>query len=429
MVYANNSFSLKLLQEVGQCGENEEQETFSSVTLTKQIACVALGVTAAVCAYRIKTGNSAIEPIHRFYARGMDLGRACYHACQHQHILYIINAKLKSWKQLRDLPREKPQDNFTGCSDIRKSLPPIEPAATKVVADIFARHTAKGSTLELGSNLLDENGNSYLARLLPKEHTSHLIYSDYLPNVAKNESKKTKRPYLCLDATRLHETLPAASKTNVVALNVIDTISRKRLENVVKGIHHVLKENGTMIILCDLPFDQNPLIEKFSTADNFVFPYVDGNDLGIKIISKQAVMLAARPFGEPFFQFIESLTTLPKKTRSKILFLDFAHRLQLCNILERICNPAEVQRIDHKQSYIEDLAKAITAHGGFEIIENGYFKDQEIVQGYLNHPDINVVGRDLRVPKFSYHGFNRNVPKNHVEFQSVFHAVVAKKIK
>jgi len=423
-----NSFSLmRLLQEDGQCDENEEQGTFLSVTLTKQIAFLALGTVSAFCIYKIKIRNNPNHLIQRFSTRGMELGRACYRAYQHQRTLYEIKRELETWEQLRDLYVQKPQDDSTEYGRTREMLSVIEPAATKVVTDVFTRYAARGSTLELGSNILNENGDSYFARLVSKKNLRDLSYSDYLPNVVKKESRKTQRSYRCLDATKLYETLPAASQTNVVALNVIDTISRDKLDSVVKGIHHVLRESGNMIILCDLPFDQTPLVDKFSTENNLVFPYLDGTNLGIKIIPRQALMRGAQSFGKPFVQFIESLMKLTQKKRGEVLFAAFGHRLQLCTILERVCSPEEVQRIDHKQSYIEDLTKAVTSHGGFGIVATGYFEDREIVQGGLSRPGINIVASDLRVPQFIYDGFDRNLPNNQVLIKSVFHAIVARK--
>ena len=425
MAFAISFFSLELLiRDARQYDENENQGTFPSVTLTTQIALVALGTASAFYMY---TRNNPSHLLERFYTSGMELGRACYRTYQQQCTLYEIKRELEVWKRLRDFYAQKTQDDSAGYSGARKLLSVVEPAAAKVVTGVFTRYAAKGPTLELGSNILNESGDSYFARLVPKKNLRDLSYSDYLPGIVEKESKKTNRPYICLDATRLHETLPAASKTNVVALNVIDTISRDKLDDVFKGVHHVLKENGNMIILCDLPFEQTPLIDKFSTDDNLVFPYLDGTNLGIKTIPRQALMSGAQLFGQPFIDFIDSLMELPQKKRNEVLFVTFAQGLQLCNILERICSPEEVRCIDHKQSYIEDLTNVIRSHGGFEIVANEYLEDHVIVQGRLNHPGANVVGSDLRMAQFIYDGYDHNLRENQVLVKSVFHAVVLKK--
>jgi hypothetical protein len=402
---------------LSQCLSSDEPVTSNPMKQAASIALVAIPIM-----YACRNSPS----VSRFFAKGMELGRSAYKYCS---LALMIQNELQVWEQLRDCYLEHPPRRDLGeYGRIRKSHAICEPASAKIIASIFDRYIGRGSILELGSNQLNDTGESYLARLLPKNYRKDLTYSDYLPQIVKNEKGKTKRAYLCLDASCLAENLAAASKTNVVAVNVFDTISRSKLEAVVRGIHHVLKNNGNLVVLSDLPFDQSPLIEQHSKEDNFLFFYVDGNDLGVKTIPRDVLLRRAEAFGAPFVQWIESLLGFSHQARAQILMKSMGLGFNLCSVLERICNPEEYERVDHKQSYIGAISDAIASHGGFEIVINDYLEDQEIVAGSLGSPNVNVVASDLRIPQSIRGEFVGTLRKNQVLVQSVFHTLIARKI-
>lgn len=397
-----------------QCDESEA--LFNQIVKVSAIALIGIAVVSA----------------DKFYAKGKELSRACYQAFQGVRISHTIQQELPIWKTLLGNLKLPLTNQAEMSYRRRQDTAPTLPASIELTEEIFDQYALKGPILELGSNLLNEKGESYLAQLLPAEHQKALSYSDYLPEVVKNESAKTKRSYLCLNATKLRKTLLPASQTNIVALNVIDTISRDKLARVVKGLHHSLKEGGRIVILSDLPFDQDPIFEKFSTEDNLVLPYIDGDDLGIKMIPQKVLLQRAQPFGEPFVQFLQRVMRLRKEQRARFMFWAFKLNLEigvrLHDVLEKICKPEDFQRIDHKQSYIDDLTEAFTSDGRFEILTNAYKTSQKIINASMNNGH-NVLASDLRVAKFIYPGHSPCLGKNEVLLKSVFHVMIAKKIK
>ena len=184
------------------------------------------------------------------------------------------------------------------------------------------------------------------------------------------------------------------------------------------------------MILSNLPFDQEPLIEKYSKSDNLIFPYSDGDNVGIKVISKKDLMIRAQDFGKPFVQFIESLFEMTQTVRADFMFIAFAAKVGLCEILGSICEPKFYQKIDHKESYITDLTEAFKNHGGYKIEKNGYEKTEVLLKGVrCGNRNINMIGSDLRISNLIFDGYNKDLKENEMIFSSVFHALVAKRFQ
>lgn len=442
MSLIENSLSLSKNSSITEAlEESSDSEPSISSNLINQVAIMVIGVISVMFMYRLLTRNLLIN---RVSTKGVELSRACYQKYQHFRLSNIIKNNIAAWENLLDQFKQKKslsksistkKDTSLKSSKSyqsgREHFSHVEPAAAKVILDVFTRYIPKGSVLELGSNILNENGESYLARLLPKDYLSDLKYSDYSMEIVKRERKKTRRYYLYLDATRLREVLPAASETNIVAINVMDTILRSKLNDVANETHSVLRDNGNLVILCDQPFEKTPLISKFSTEDNLLFPYIDGNNLGLQIVSKEILMRHIQSFGQPFIQFIHSLMELPQMQRANFLYSMFAicRKLKLCDVLENICKPEDYQRIDHKQSYIKDLTEAFTSHGGFEIVMNDYVEGHVLASGSIQADrNINVIGADLRIPQRVYGSFNPNLKKNEFLIKSVFHVMIVRKL-
>jgi hypothetical protein len=302
------------------------------------------------------------------------------------------------------------------------------PAAKKCINELFQKHAIKGSIVELGSNILEE-GQSYLTKLLDDKYLTDLTFSDDSKETVRLESLKTRKKYIYLDATTMEETLPVASCSNIVGINVLDTIPRDKLQDVVNGAYKALKDNGKMVVLADLLFDQEPLLKKYFAEDNLIFPYRDKNNLGIKIISKENLMKEVQKLDPQFIELMNSIFNLSSDARSKLMFLMEGYKTGLCDILSELCKPECYQKIEQKESFTTDLTEAFASHKGFRILENGYVESEILREGTIRHfPPINIIGNDLRTKGFKLEEYSLRVPMGQCMIKSVFHILIAKKL-
>lgn len=413
----------------------QKSESLTPQDLIGRMAMMTIGLVTVIFMYKLLSRGASTPLMNRVISKGLHLKESCYQAAQNFYFTVKIHQEIDIWiKILGHIHSKKNlQQSLIAESlayhKVRKAHAPVEPAAVKLIEELFVQHIQDKSILELGSNILDSSGDSYLARLLPHDYLPKLKYSDCNPEIVHHYMKgKTGKEYLQLDATCLSKTLAAASESNIVAINVFDTIARNKLDDVVKETHTVLRNGGKLVVLCDMPFNQSPLFEKYSTKDNFVMPYREGNNLGVTIVSKKALIQNAQKLDQPFVQFIQKLVEMPPSETTEFLFLILKHKLSLIKILESICEPKDYVRIDHKQSYIDDLTDAFKSHGGFDIQLNDYKESEVYTWGTVKkHPHINVVGSDLRMPEDIYGGINPTLEENKLLIKTVFHVLIAKK--
>ena len=152
----------------------------------------------------------------------------------------------------------------------------VRPGAIKLIHEIVAKHIIEGSQiLEIGSNKLDDQGFSVLGRLLPEKHLENLTYSDYIHSTVQEEAKKvkkTKSAYKLLDLRNPDEA-SHNSQDCLMALNVVDVISRKHLRKITAGASKLLKNQGRVILLADRPLEMAPQFAELSRSEDFVFPW------------------------------------------------------------------------------------------------------------------------------------------------------------
>lgn len=311
--------------------------------------------------------------------------------------------------------------------DNRQQFQILLPAAQCAIEQIFTSHVPVEPILELGSNVLNDKGESYLAELLPQAYQAQLTYSDYVPAIVQNEAKKTTRRYLQIDAKNL-KGVPASSLANIVAINVIDTIERLDLPKVIEGAFHALKPGGKMVILADRPFHQRPLLSKYSHGDNVVFPFHDRGQLGVKVITTEALKRQAAKQSQPFARFIDQLTQLPANLRTDFLFTSFAKQLDLWKVLGAICPNEECLTIDHQESFLGDLTQAVSQYPGFQQVTSQYVEALVEVPGTLRSSvPINSLFADLRSIGLVQGTHSPQVRKDHIRLGTVFHAMILQK--
>lgn len=390
------------------------QEETSNASSIYQTGLIALGAITAYLVYRPYINRMA---------------SACYQSIARRILSLFIKNTLPLWEgSLSKFKKSRLQQKEATALDtacdyaaIRQESKIVEPAAALLIKELFAKYIPQGPILELGSNLLDENGNSYLARLLPQEYLSRLTYSDCSEDVVASQKLKTNRKYLALDAAQLN----LASKTNIAAINVFDILQRNQFAQAAAGIYQGLGKNGRIAILSDMPFDQFASFNKHSTRDNFLFPTISGNDLAIKIVRKDVLINRSRPFGPEFTNFVQSVMELPQDQRTLFLCGLFFYDQSLSEILESICSKSDLQTIDHKNSYLADLKEAFEAHGGFEIVVNDFIEKEALIPRTSGTK--NTFSSDLRDGGLLSEGFNPKLKQNIMAVRTVFHVMIAKK--
>jgi hypothetical protein len=210
----------------------------------------------------------------------------------------------------------------------------------------------------------------------------------------------------------------------------MDYISRKDFPKVVEEVFTVLKPGGKIILLFDQAFDYKPLIEKYATADNFIFPFINGEDIGIKILPLKILKERACELDKSFDNFIGSLMQLPPLQRFEYFIKIFSTHNTLFKFLEDFCHTDLYEIIDHKESFTSDLNNAFAAHEGFNIIENSYHQKKLKQTGFIlgsNGDFANYCAVDLRKAQSICYENLTELPINQMCLESNFYVFVAQK--
>lgn len=269
----------------------------------------------------------------------------------------------------------------------------IQEGSKQVLKNIVEKHIPQNSKiLEIGSNALDKNGNSYLARLLPQERLKNSTYSDYISSVVSQEAPKTKRTYKWIDIRNPEQTL-SNSQDCLIAINVADVISRHDFPRFAMGAYQLLKDEGHMVILADRPIEPTPLFAKFSKEAEFAFPWIEKfNALntnasllkGVKVIPIDAIRQIFDSLGEEYKPFFDELMSLKPPQRHHFLKQSFFAGLDICQFLQLLTeNHPQCQSYDRTESYQNDVTATFKSHK-FEVLFSGYMEGSKIV----NHTDL-----------------------------------------
>ncbi len=307
----------------------------------------------------------------------------------------------------------------------RDNLRVVQPAASALMQELFTKHITQEPVLELGSHLLNEQGQSYLAELVPD---ASIIYSDYNNKIVTSESKKTIGQYIQLDATTLAGVKDSAL-TQVVALNVFDTLERNRLPDAASALYRTLKPGGKALILADLPFEQKPFLQKHAQEGKILIPYMDKGVIGAKIVAKETLLAASELYGEAFYRFVLKITNLPPEEAANFLFLLFQRLNSLPKVLGSICSKESYEVVDHRESYLADLTAAITSQKGLTIVENGYQQKTIRLHETLETDEpINYLSSDVRHLGVVLGRHLSQIPQGFTEYSTTAHVVVIQKV-
>ncbi len=261
---------------------------------------------------------------------------------------------------------------------------PLEKGAANLIKQIVLG----SNILEIGSNVLDNKGLSYLARLLPKDLLKNLTYSDYIPSGVKRERCKTQRTYKCIDIRNPAKNL-FYSHDCLVAINVADVLSRHDLPAMANGAHQLLKNGGLAIILADRPIMTIPLFSKFSHADDFVFPWIDEASFyakskilkGVKVIPTAKVRKIFASRGKEYASFFDRLMQLTPAQRQFFLHTSFFVSNSLCQFLQ-LTTENQVESYETTASYQKDVTSAFKSHRFIKLFA-GYREGTTVI----DHPD------------------------------------------
>ncbi|MFA6915071.1 MAG: hypothetical protein WC222_01625 [Parachlamydiales bacterium] len=314
---------------------------------------------------------------------------------------------------------------------MRVKMKMIKPAVTANLKVIFDEYMQEGPILELGAGIQQSGSISYLAKTGPKNYRSRFIYSD-LVVPAKEGKGKQSLPYIQVDATQLAKSVGKDSQYNIVALCVVDAISRRDLPKFVEGLNHSLRVRGRVVIISDILFDEGPLLEKHSEGGKLAFPYQEGDELGIKTLPFNLLKERAHSLSAAFFQFIVSLEALSPKDRFKYLIGSSVENQDLFSILNTICPLESYEKIQHRTSFMIDLWDAFKTHKEFKVLSNGYYEksvvDWGIIASKVGTKSVNFASADLRTADLFQYKVVPEIGRGKFALKSVMYVFAAEKI-
>lgn len=308
--------------------------------------------------------------------------------------------------------------------------------ACKIIEKTFRNHVSpKAALLELGSNVIDERGNSRLSSMIPSEWVENLIFSDYLPSVVEAEGKKTERKYRQINAKKLSKDFPNNHLDGIIALSVLDVIARSKISKVAKEVFTVLKEGGHFIIFADRMPYLIPLLEKHFDSSSFAICWFDGMaaDYRLRGVKKapraivEANIKNLLPQVSPKWQ--EFFTQLLSLTPAQMLwfFTDVYDKSpEVFHILESFFPKESTELIELEQSYEKDVVEALKATG-FVIKESAkwaanFFSPEELV---INGSVVMHATYDMG--RISYHNLKNASQEGHL-LTATMHVIVAQKV-
>lgn len=311
-------------------------------------------------------------------------------------------------------------------------------SAANLVTDIFSKHVIKRSKiLEIGSNELNSQGLSHLARLLPNDYRINLAYSDYVQKVVDAEVRNTSKRYRCVDIRNPPLDL-FESQDCLAAINVADVIGYDDLSKMAAGASKLVKSKGTVIFLADRPLESYALYDRFSKPDQFVFPWtvsslgVDDLDRGVKVIAVDALRRIIGQWGEEYRAFFEKMIALTPLQRRYFFVNAFFSKTKLCEFLQYLTDDI-CASYDRVALYEESVTSAFESHG-FTTVQSGYLEKST----FVNSNDLfyqtasgmphNTITYDPRTGGVCVCTVTAGVPRGKTKVNAAFHALVFKKI-
>lgn len=353
----------------------------------------------------------------------------------------LIHCEIDRWEQSLSAFNQKRSDSLQASARCNykslraRSTDHVEKAAKKVMQTLFTKYIQKGKILEIGANELIHANKSYLCKLAPEQMQKDFVFSDiFIPeSLSRNQRKK----YRQIDITKISSNLKKDETfSNIVALSVIDTISRTQLPKVAEELSSALKLGGRVIVLSDLLFDQGPFAEKHSEGDKLVIPVADSNTLGGKVISIEKLKMRVNIFGGRFVKFLDNLLMLSPTDRFNYLMATQKQlSLSIVSVLGEICSPDDYELVDHRSSYIEDLQTAFANAGHYNILENGYHASEVEEDGVILVPSrfgrtnimINHVSVDVSTSEYFSLSTDPTIPRGKRTLSSTMYAMVLEK--
>lgn len=290
-----------------------------------------------------------------------------------------------------------------------KELPSIRdrfrPALNIIISHIFNTFIKPGSSIiELGSNTLDAEGQSYLSSMMPFEYSANLTYSDFTLQLVEEEKKKTKQPYRVIDATKIEKALSKESQEVFASLSVLDVIENQKMIQVAQGAFESLKRGGHFIVLTDrMPYFDS-LYGKSASPSNFVTYWLDDSEdellKGIKIAPKEKVDEAIKKelkfMPEKYKRFFVDFLALTPAQLQKFMSDSF-FKYQQKSIFYCLENflPAASTTCEELSSYFQDLEKTFKGVG-FDIKSSQKHRALKLVKSE-NTDECNEIEYDFGV--------------------------------
>ena len=308
------------------------------------------------------------------------------------------------------------------------------PALRVNVAAVFNRFVAKdhASVLELGSNKVDAQGESFLSNLLPDRYKCDLTLSDHYAYIVDQERGKSTRTYLQVNAKKIGETIASGSKDVIVSLNVMDVINRKKIVKVAQSSFEVLKNGGHLIILNEKQVCPHILLEKYSSADSLAMFWLDysednnGYAIGIKYapnhLVKERIRNSVLP--EEYSGFLDRFFALNPLQMQEFLTNCYRKHFQIFDFLDLFFPPEHTSYVEEEASYFQDMKEALNA-AGFRVLSMTKEVGEANVASFTSAS--NFVEMDMGRVKF-YNRHQQDIPESQTKVVSNLLAIVAQKV-
>lgn len=326
-------------------------------------------------------------------------------------------------------------------SDERKNKNLFKPGTQQIISDIFKKYILeKPSILEIGSNQLNDRGESALSEMIPNEYKTEYVYSDCYKIVVAEQGQKTEKKYLHLNATKLSHHLrdhQEGTKDVIVSLNVLVVINRSKFFKIAQEAYESLNPGGVFMILSNNGAHPYSVLD--CEEDQIAIPWKKDDSFGE---IKPMITIGSR---EKFIAAIKNAqSTMPKKYSA--FFNDFLdlnvlqQRLFMMNAWNASnASNASMDKLlllfkdfvlldenstsfDANESYYTETENALKK-AGFEILLNEIQQNSETIN-YGKYTHINYIMNKITTLTQEH---REGIPDKHVAVISHLKVILAQK--
>jgi len=198
---------------------------------------------------------------------------------------HLFFASEMTTKIFKDVQQSCDRKNPLRWAADRPQREPFLPILTDIVSKIFKEYVPnEGSTLELGSSVLDKNGHSILSAMVPKEAQDHWIYSDVIKPLVKTAQNHpariaNKTHYVYANATNLPQPSEKWDIRTIVSLNVFDTLTNEEIKQAAHKAFEALPAGGRIIVFTEQEPLLSPLVSPLFDKGQFVSLDIDKSNI------------------------------------------------------------------------------------------------------------------------------------------------------